>query len=354
MEKKKIAVAVSGGVDSSVAAALLLKQGHDICGVTMIVNNDKDGKPDDKAVKEAKEICNQLGIKHYVADLREQFYEEVIKPFAKAYASGKTPNPCVICNEKIKFGALLKFANSLGYDYLATGHYLNLKYDEKLNVYRILEAKDRTKDQAYMLYRLNQNILRHSIFPLHNYTKSEVYEIARELQLIGVDREESQDICFISDTDTYSSFLEDERLIEEKKGYFIDFEGNKLIEHKGLHNYTIGQRKGLGIALGYPAYVIKIDYDTGNIKVGEKKHLFSKYMVVTNVNWIADVYNPGAEIDTKVRYSTYKHKAIIKKKESDDYYIEFYDNVRAITPGQSAVFFSGEELIGGGIIKSFF
>ncbi len=351
MEKKKIAVAMSGGVDSSVAAALLLKKGHEISGVTMIISNDEKGNPDDKAAKDAKIICDQLGIKHYSIDLRDEFHEKVIKPFANEYSSGKTPNPCVICNERIKFGALIEYAQSLGFPYFATGHYLNLVYDQELGVYKILQARDKDKDQAYMLYRLDQNVLSRLIFPLSNYIKDEVYEIAKNLGLKSAESEESQDICFIPDIKSYSSYLEAKGLIEEKEGHFIDIEGKKIKRHHGLHNYTIGQRRGLGIALGYSAYVIKIDYDTGDITVGDKTNLFSNKMIVSDVNWLSQEYLPGDEIEVKVRYSTYKHKAVIVKKEDEDYYISFYDNVRAITPGQSAVFYNGDELVGGGFIK---
>ncbi|MFP4456245.1 MAG: tRNA 2-thiouridine(34) synthase MnmA [Clostridia bacterium] len=351
MEKKKIAVAMSGGVDSSVAAAILLKEGHEICGITMIISSDEKGNPDDKAAEDAKYICNQLGIKHYAVDLRDEFHKKVIKPFADEYSSGKTPNPCVICNERIKFGALIDYAQSLGFPYFATGHYLNLEYDDSTQTYKILQAKDEEKDQAYMLYRLNQEVLSKLVFPLSDYTKDEVYEIAKKYGLKSADSQESQDICFVPDMQSYSSYLEDKNLIRHKEGYFIDTDGNKIKRHEGVYNYTIGQRRGLGIALGYPAYVVKINYDTGDIIVGDKTNLYSNEMVVSNVNWISKKYIPGDNLEVKVRYSTYKHKAIIKEKDKDNYIISFYDNVRAITPGQSAVFYKGKELIGGGFIK---
>jgi tRNA-specific 2-thiouridylase len=352
MEKKKIAVAMSGGVDSSVAAALLLKEGHDICGVTMVVSNNPDGTPDDSAAKEAKIICDQLGITHYTIDLRQDFLKKVIKPFAKEYSEGKTPNPCVICNERIKFGALIDYTKSLGYEYFATGHYLNLKYDKEADVYRVLQAKDKEKDQAYMLYRLNQSVLKKLIFPLSNYTKDEVYSIANELGLKSADSEESQDICFIPDVDSYASYLEENELVRKKEGYFVDTEGNKIKKHDGIHNYTVGQRRGLGIALGYPAYVIKVEENTGNIIVGPKEKLFSQRMIVSGVNWISTKYETGDELEVKVRYSTNKYKAVIDDIQKEgSYIISFADNIRAITPGQSAVFYQGDELIGGGFIE---
>jgi tRNA-specific 2-thiouridylase len=352
MEKKKIAVAMSGGVDSSVAAALLLDQGHDICGITMIVSSDIEGNPEDLAAKDAKKVCDQLGIKHFVVDLRDAFMEKVIKPFAKEYSSGNTPNPCVICNERIKFGALMDYANELGYPNLATGHYLNLVFDDKNNLYKIFGAKDKSKDQAYMLYRLNQKTLSKLVFPLARYEKTEVVKMAHEKNLASADRVESQDICFIPDEDSYADYLIERSLIKsEKTGYFVDVTGNEIKEHDGVHKYTIGQRKGLGIALGYPAYVIDIDKENNNIIVGKKDMLFSKKMIVTDVSWLSGNKVEEIECNVKIRYSNSGFKAKVINIEENDYIVEFEQPVRAITPGQSAVFYKNDELLGGGFIK---
>ncbi len=340
MESRKIAVAMSGGVDSSVAAALLLESGADVIGVTMTVSSDAPAQ-------DAKKVADYLGIRHYVLDLREEFRRLVVEPFAAAYSQGKTPNPCVICNAELKFGLLRDFARDLGYEYFATGHYLSLHRDE--NGIHVLPARDKEKDQAYMLYRLPQEVWDKLVFPLADYTKEEVQSLA-VAKGIPILQEESQDICFLADKDNYADFLAAENLIQPVPGNIVDIEGTVLGTHKGVHNYTIGQRKGLGVALGEPVYVSKIDAEKREVVLAQEAEIMSTALLMGDANFIHPV-DSELEVEVKIRYSMYSYPATIERC-GDEYLITFKKAVRAVTPGQSAVVYSNGELLGGGIILS--
>ena len=254
---------MSGGVDSSVSAYLLLKQGYSVDGVTFNLT----GKSASQAISDAKSVSLKLGINHSVLDMQKEFNKNVIDYFVSEYKNGRTPNPCVMCNKTIKFGLFLEYALKNGYDYVATGHYANIVYDEKIGRY-LLKNNKSNKDQSYFLYGLNQHQLSHAIFPLGSYEKPEIRKIAKEIGLPVFEKSESQDICFIKNI-THGEFIKNYTQSDFKKGNFVNIEGKILGTHSGIVNYTVGQRKGLGIALGKPAYVTHIDAENNNIVLGD-------------------------------------------------------------------------------------
>lgn len=343
--KKRIAVAMSGGVDSSVAAALLQKQGYEVFGVTMRVWKNTQ----DLAVRDAQVIAKRLNIPHHVLDLREVFEKQVINYFTNEYLLGRTPNPCVECNRHIKFGELLKWAKSMGADYIATGHYA--KVVQEGNRYLLKKSQSTNKDQTYPLYHLTQKQLASIIFPLADYDKSEVRKIAKDFNLEVADKAESQDICFITNHD-YVSFIEEQTGIKMKPGNFIDQSGNILGQHKGFHRYTIGQRKGLGIATGKPIFVTRIDAEKNEIVLGDEEDILSKSLVAINLNFIPiDKLTEKIEVTTKIRYGSKEVAAEIFPQENDEVKVVFKSPQKAVTAGQSVVFYQNDLVLGGGIIK---
>ena len=342
--RNKYLVALSGGVDSAVTAALLLRDGHAVSGVTMDTGIGS-------VPQEASLIAKELGINHYVIDLKELFKATVITDFLNSYYSGETPNPCVVCNKTIKFAAFFPLLDQLGYDYLATGHYVRQGYEK--GRYLLYKGKYLPKDQSYFLYSLSQDALAKVAFPLGSYTKTKIRSLAQEFGLKVAEKKESQDICFIPNGD-YRKFIEENTTKHPKSGVMVDREGNILCSHQGLAYYTIGQRKGLGLALGYPAYVVAMDKDKNQIKIGREQDLYTNCAITRENNFLPfDKLKDSLEVSVKIRYKSDPVPAIIKA-EKEKIKIIFKNPVRAITPGQSAVFYQDDLLVGGGIIENIF
>lgn len=360
MEKAKVVVAMSGGVDSSVAVALLQRQGYEVIGITMCfglkeMNKKRPSCCGIEGIEDARRVAHKLAIRHYVLNFDKYLREKVIKNFVLEYLSGRTPNPCIRCNEYLKFDALLNKAKNLGAQYLATGHYAKIVRSPK---YSLQKARDKYKDQSYFLYRLNQKQLKHILFPLGNYTKSQVRELARKFDLPVKDKPGSQEICFIPDDD-YRGFLRRELTrikagigADLKPGPILDSAGNILGEHRGVPFYTIGQREGLGVALGYPAYVIRIDAKNNTIVLGKKEEVLSRGLIAGDLSFIDKPVKRKVALSVKIRYN---HKEIASKAMvygGKRVKIIFSKPQFAVTPGQSAVFYKGRQVIGGGIIET--
>jgi len=350
MLKKKVILAMSGGVDSSVAAYLLQKEGYEVTGVTFILNPYASAEEN---IEYAQNASSLLGIKHLVVDLRKSFQREVIDYFVEEYLKGRTPNPCVVCNPKIKFQTLEEVALAEGASYFATGHYANVSYYPQAAKYFLTEAHDKNKDQSYFLYYLNRHYLEKTILPLGQKTKDEVREIAKNLGFKASQRAESQEVCFITQKN-YRLFLEEAAGAKIKPGPIYDLEGHQLGEHQGIAYYTLGQRKGLGLALGHPYYVVKIDPSQNAIFIGTKEDLACREFLVDNINFI---YAEGleaentAEVEVKVRYRAPKTKAFLYLLDKKKAKVQLKEEQYAVTPGQSAVFYKDNIVLGGGIIS---
>ncbi|MGB4338703.1 MAG: tRNA 2-thiouridine(34) synthase MnmA [Bacillota bacterium] len=354
------AVAMSGGVDSSVAAALLVEHGLKVIGVTLkLWYAQMDGCDDNlccsvEAVESARRACRLLGIDHIVLNAEREFRETVVDNFIEAYSSGLTPNPCVVCNSIIKFGELHRRLAALGIKKVATGHYARLAGDPLTGRTLLLRPADRIKDQTYMLYRLTQRQLESSIFPLGDWTKPQVRAIARRFGLDSADRPDSQEVCF-TPPGRYREFLLSERPWLGKKGPIVDLHGRTVGEHQGLAMYTIGQRHSLGRLLGYEGqamYVVAIRPATNTIVVGPREAVYSKEMVVADLNWICYSEPPAIiRADVKVRYTTDPAPATLTVQDDGTVRVVFDQDQLAITPGQSAVFYQGDIVLGGGIIQ---
>ncbi len=356
-KKTKVAVGLSGGVDSSIAAALLKDRGYDVVGITMktfdpsmplteSVKHACYGPGEGEDVKAAAAVCGKLGIPFYAIDLKEEFRNHVMGYFRREYLAGRTPNPCILCNQRIKFGFLLEKARKAGvnFEFFATGHYAQIAEFE--GRYLLKRAADLSKDQTYFLYALTPEQLSHTLFPVGEYTKPEVREIARSLSLETADRPESQD--FISGTD-YSPFFREEEIEE---GDIVDEEGNILGRHRGIVYYTIGQRRGLGIASPRPLYVLRIDAAKNRIVVTEKENLFSKGLIATHINLIAvDHLDRPYDIRAKIRLQHKEVDATLLPLGDQRAGIRFQRAQLAVTPGQSVVFYLNDIVLGGGIIE---
>ncbi|MBE7036949.1 MAG: tRNA 2-thiouridine(34) synthase MnmA [Ruminococcaceae bacterium] len=338
----KVMTALSGGVDSSVAAYLLKKAGFEVSGATLHLTGE--AQPD------AQKSADFLNIPFYEFEEKEAFKKLVIEDFAACYERGETPNPCIVCNVFVKFGILLGKALESGHDFLATGHYAKTQKDAGSGRTLLLRGKDRAKDQTYMLYRLNQHQLSHSMFPLGDLTKPEIREIAETIGLFSANKPDSQDICFVPDGD-YAGFLESYRGKRYPTGNFVDESGHVLGTHQGLIRYTVGQRKGLGIALGTPAFVLSKNAEKNTVVLGtEEEKLFTKRIMADRVNWIAcDTPPEGLKVTAKTRYSQREAEATLHVTEQG-VLAEFKEPQRAATPGQAMVFYDGEVVIGGGTI----
>lgn len=357
MKNKKSMIAMSGGVDSSVAAYLIKEQGFDAAGVTMRLFDEKLSGicggthcSENSAAEDAGKVAEQLGIPHIICDLSVQFSRKVIDYFAEAYENGSTPNPCVECNKYLKFGELHEYANSIGYDLIATGHYAKISYDAGSKRYLLKKAADLTKDQSYFLYSLDQEQLARTLLPLGDMLKQNVRRIAKEQGFVNAKRAESQDICFISNGD-YVSFIEKYTGKSYPAGDFVDTDGNILGRHKGIIRYTIGQRKGLGLALKNPMYVCSIDPKTNRIILGSNEDLMRRELDVLNFNWIAcDAPKSKMRAHARIRYRHKESPAEIIPTGENSVHIIFDEPQRAVTSGQSAVLYDGDVVIGGGYI----
>jgi tRNA-specific 2-thiouridylase len=362
----KIAVAMSGGVDSSAAAAVLKEQGHEVVGFTMQlwnqrrgINVDEHGDPlpsrccslDD--VYDARRVAEELGFPFYVLNLEKDFERDVVGPFVSSYLSGETPIPCVSCNSRLKFASLDRLAVSLGCVKVATGHYARVEFDDASGRYRLLRGLNLEKDQSYFLWELTQDQLSRALFPLGELSKTEVRDIAREHSLAVAEKSESQEICFVPDGD-YAGFIDryleaegdSERLPGE--GEIVDSGGELLGRHGGIHRYTIGQRRGIGIAGEQPLYVIGIDAPKNRIVVGQQDQLLSSEFIAAGVNWIAfDQPKDAVRAEVRVRYRHTPAPATIRPLNDNRVKVVFDEPQRAITPGQATVFYNGDEVLGG-------
>ena len=359
-------MAMSGGIDSTVTALMLHEQGYEVVGITMKTWDYASSGTGTKGKKETG-CCNldsfndarmaavQHGFPHFILDIREEFGDFVIENFVEEYMAGRTPNPCVMCNTHIKWRALLKRADALDCEFIATGHYGNI-HQHTNGRYYISKGLDETKDQSYVLWGLQQDLLSRTLLPLGSYRKSEIRQMAEDYGYPELAKKaESYEICFVPDND-YRGFLK-RRIdgLEEKVagGWFVDKTGKKLGQHKGYPFYTIGQRKGLDIALGKPAYVTHIDPDTNTVVLGDEADLNRAEMLVQKINWLKyDGVTDGMEAITKIRY---KDQGAISQLFNEDGKIKvrFYEDVKGIAPGQSAVFYEGNDVIGGGIIQRY-
>ena len=341
----KVLLGMSGGVDSSVSAILLQKQGYEVIGATMILHGEEQ-----KAVEDAKKVCETLGIPHYTFDLKQEFNCYVIQKFINEYKQARTPNPCVECNKKMKFGIFYEKAKELGCDYIATGHYARIEFSKKYNQYVLRKSEEERKDQTYFLYNIPKDELEHIIFPLQEYrNKEEIRALANEKGLEVAKKKDSQEICFIEDND-YQKFLLENMNGKPKAGNIRLRTGEVLGTHKGLINYTIGQRKGIGISYSYPLYVVDLDYKKNEVIVGKEEDLYSKKLFAKDLNFQIDVEDEF-ECFAKIRYRAKETKAVVKRKDNG-VEVEFKDPQRAITKGQSVVFYDEEGIVlGGGVIS---
>lgn len=346
----KIAVAMSGGVDSSVTAVLLKSQGHELVGITARFFNhpEFENQVYHESVEDAKKLCNKMGFEHFVFDFSAMFSREIVDPFCLDYLSGKTPNPCINCNRKIKFKELISAADSLGCDNLATGHYVKKKfYNDR---YTLSMSPEKKKDQSYFLFMLSQEQLSRSLFPLGDYTKDEVRQIAADYNLDVKDKSDSQEICFIPDN-RYPEFIEKWTGSMPEPGKITDSSGKVLGEHKGIHRYTIGQRRGMGIAAPYALYVVAIDYINNRVIAGPEEELYSSSLDTINSFHMKYLITKKTEAWIKTRSTQIPVKGLILPG-LDSFHVEFDEPQRGITAGQAAVFYDDEmDIMGGGIIK---
>lgn len=357
IKKERVLVAMSGGVDSSLAAALLLEEGYEAIGATLQLQSCEDeafGSTCCSAAgpAQAAGVADILGIRHYVLDCRRHFHDAVLRHSWLEYARGRTPNPCVVCNQRIKFGFLLDTARSLGASRIVTGHYARVEADAAGRVV-LKRGRDRGKDQSYFLFSLDDRQLEAALFPIGHFTKAEVRERARRMGLPNADREESQDACFAAEGESYAEILRERFQGEARAGEVVDGEGKVLGRHDGFHRFTIGQRKGLGIALGQRAWVKAIDPESARVILcRDKSELLSWGLIATDVRWhhARPDSNPFA-CSAQIRYRHAAVPAMVEHLEAERVRVIFREPVRAVTPGQAAVFYDGDTLLGGGWIE---
>ncbi|MCS6958595.1 MAG: tRNA 2-thiouridine(34) synthase MnmA [Pseudanabaenaceae cyanobacterium SKYGB_i_bin29] len=345
-----VVVGLSGGVDSSVAAALLQQQGYQVFGLTFWLMRGK-GQCCSEGLVDAARICDQLGIPHDVVDSRETFKENIVDYLISGYRQGITPLPCSRCNKSVKFVPMLEYAQKRGIDKIATGHYCRISYNSKTDRYELRRAIDRSKDQSYFLYEVPQSSLRHCLFPLGELTKAQTREIAQSLGLATADKPDSQDLCLIEAHGSMANFLN--QYIYGTKGQIVDRQGRVLGEHNGIHHYTIGQRKGLGIAHSSPLYVLGIDVGRNQVIVGERWEAEQPRCQVREVNWVSQVpTDKQFRAEVQIRYRSNPAPATLTPMGETEVKIEFDEPQFGITPGQAAVWYDDDLLLGGGIIAS--
>ena len=354
MEKKRVLVAMSGGVDSSAAALLLQQQGYACDGAMLkLYSGEVEGtccSADD--ADDARSVAYRLGMKFYVFNETERFARDVMDHFVAEYCAGHTPNPCIDCNRCLKFGALLERALVLGYDYLATGHYARVGYDPETGLYRLLRGRDRRKDQSYVLYQLTQHQLSHLLLPVGEFDKPAIRESAREAGLLNADKADSQDICFVSDDD-YASFIEEESNQKIPEGNFVTPDGKILGRHKGIIHYTLGQRRGLGIPAASRLYVCDISPKTNQVVLGNNEDLFHSELTATKVNLIScESLKEPMRLKAKIRYRHPEQEAVAWQTEDGVLHVRFDKPQRAITRGQAVVLYDGDIVVGGGVIEN--
>lgn len=338
---------MSGGVDSSAAAAVLLEQGYDVGGCTLRLA--PQSSPDD--AKDAETVCRRLGIPHYTVDMTEDFEKYVMRPFAESYVHGETPNPCILCNKHIKFGLMLEKARQLGYDKIATGHYAGIGYNEETGKYTLIRSSDPKKDQTYVLYSLTQEQLSSVLFPLSGMNKEKAREITEKYGFVNSDKPDSQDICFVPDGD-HAGFICGYTGYSPSEGNFIDNDGNILGKHGGIIKYTIGQRRGLGVTFGKPVFVTGKNAADNTVTLGSPEELMSSVIYLKDVNIISgEPLETGTQVTAKTRYSAREQQAAVYPLTGGRARVEFASPVRAAAPGQACVFYSGQETLGGGVIS---
>ena len=349
MENNKVLLGMSGGVDSSVSALLLKNSGYEVIGATLELFVGSSCCNTNTYI-DAKNVCNQIGIPHFIYNYKNEFKKYVIDDFIECYSSCKTPNPCIECNKYMKFGFMYEKAKELGCNYIATGHYAKTEYSEEYGRWVLKKSNSLKKDQSYVLWNIPKDLVSHIIFPLADYEdKEEIRKIAKENNLKVANKPDSEDICFIPDGN-YKKFLENNSNIKPKEGNIVNSQGKILGKHTGLYNYTIGQRKGLGISNSVPLFVLGFNKEKNEVIVGEEKELYKTKIKVENINLIlVDEITEWMEVDVKTRYSSKVAKAKIIQV-GNTIQVEFEEPQRAITPGQSAVFYVGDIVLGGGKI----
>ena len=352
----KALIAMSGGVDSSVAAKIMKEEGYECIGCTMkLHNNEREPLPGEKTccsvsdVEDARRVAATLDMPYYVFNFQDDFKEKIIDKFVESYEKGRTPNPCIDCNRYMKFDKLFERGKELGCDYIVTGHYVRVTEGPE-GAFHLLKAVDDSKDQSYVLYSMTQDQLKHAKFPLGGLKKTETRALAEEGGFVNADKPDSQDICFVPDGD-YAAVIKKYSGKEEKPGNFVDTAGNVMGTHKGITHYTVGQRKGLGLALKAPAYVQRIDVEKNEVILSSNEELFSKHLTASDFNWISGSA-PKEEISClgKIRYKHKEQPCVVRALSDNRIELEFLEPQRAITPGQSVVLYDGEEVLGGGII----
>ncbi len=354
MAEKSALVGMSGGVDSSVAAYLTLARGYRCGGATMCLHAPQDAPQSTQQVADAQGVAQKLGIPFYVLDYCEEFRRWVMEDFVRSYENGLTPNPCVMCNKHLKFGKFLEGAQALGYDAVVTGHYAQIRFDAGSGRWALEKAADESKDQSYFLYTLTQHQLAHTLFPLGVLTKQEAREIAQDQGFLNAQKRDSQDICFIPDGD-YPAFLQRYTGKTYPEGAFLDSSGNPIGTHKGAVSYTLGQRKGLGLAMGQPVYVCGKDMQLNTVTVGPESALFHNALLAAELNWIAfDAPDAPMRVLAKTRSRQKEQPAWVYPQEDGGVKVVFDTPKRAITPGQSVVLYDGSTVIGGGTIVQAF